>query len=700
MADLPHSLALPLLLPGEEEPRSLEEGAQPPPQTRVPVTQYVAKRRTCLCGEAPIVLDQLFEDSQSRAVSGTLLAYASVHLLLFLLFRYTRLEPPTCPALPALHLSSQTEVRTGAALCLKLFVCERELHFVSRAPSTAPAETHPPQVAQRVLSYVAVTACGLAVHRGNAGDWLLTSRLMSQCAWASLLSLTVLFLLQDLAPCLHWLFSDGRIADVHRVAASALALVDATLLLLLLSALVGASRARETQHVDVRTITPAYSPFSRRRSTAARDSGGGLLGHWWRMLQVAPLRHTVSVAVSLTVFTMLTVVLCVLAVVVRRKVNISMDRAIQNWDSWVQQLETIVSANSTVPPPPTPPPPALSPASPSDGGGGGGDDTDMRDVLTAILEAARGVGDASLRWVKLCLDSLLDCTGPAAVLSLLCLVVCFKRSFDLIWLDHERIRRRFPLPAAPPTFAVTDDGALWAEHPWTEHAESPQSPLSATLSPPLPQAMPATPAGPSPAYAGLQPERVRAGRFSSDGALDLADGSFQFVNASAYMPGMLVNVLFSYVSLTLVLLMLLFCFRFPPTRKWALLTLLGAPAARVALRKLGNLCLSCCVVRNSSVYAPRTLVWLDLLLTFSFGSLIGVSSAVTRFLCGCIHLLGRLVIFPVSILPDQLSFLDSGFGSYGAAMKGRYHSALEEEAAPAAGRRSRWSQQPGSLTIF
>ena len=51
-------------------------------------------------------------------------------------------------------------------------------------------------------------------------------------------------------------------------------------------------------------------------------------------------------------------------------------------------------------------------------------------------------------------------------------------------------------------------------------------------------------------------------------------------------------------------------------------------------------------------------------------------------------------------LPDRLSFLDSGFGSYGAAMKGRYHSALEEEAAAPAGRASRWSQQPGSLAFF
>ena len=371
MANLPNSLHLPLLLPGEEEEtRASEVGGpqpappfsferpgddtwlSPPPHSgrgRVPITNYTQKRRTCLCGEAPVVLDTLFEETQSRALAGTVLAFACFHFLLFLLYR-TGQAAPSCPAVPALHLSKHTEARLPLLHSPPSFTHARVLARLLHSPPFTHSRT--PQVAQRVLSYAAVTACGLAVHRGNAGDWLLTSRLLYQAAWLCLLTWTALFVLQDLAPCLQWLFSDGRIANVEAVVASALSLVDAALLLALLCFLGDATRARVTQqHVDVRSVTPASSPFHRRSSVAR--TGDGLLAHWWRLLQVAPLRHTVSVVVSLTVFTMLTVVLCVAAVLLRRKLDKQLGSAIRNWDDWVQQLENIVSnSTSSVPPPP------------------------------------------------------------------------------------------------------------------------------------------------------------------------------------------------------------------------------------------------------------------------------------------------------------------------------------------------------------
>ena len=147
-----------------------------------------------------------------------------------------------------------------------------------------------------------------------------------------------------------------------------------------------------------------------------------------------------------------------------------------------------------------------------------------------------------------------------------------------------------------------------------------------------------------------------------------------------------------------LILCILFTFRFPPSRWWALTTLVLIPLGRVVGRRAANFGLGFCVVRDSTVRAKRTLVWLDLLLTLTIGAVVGFSSAVNRFLIGCMHLFGKLVLFQAAIVPDRLAFMDGGFGAYGAAMMGRHGHCLQEEQEAAARRRP--MLQPGSLANF
>jgi hypothetical protein len=310
------------------------------------------------------------------------------------------------------------------------------------------------------------------------------------------------------------------------------------------------------------------------------------------------------------------------------------------------------------------------------------------------------------------------------------LVLYLKWSFELVWADHERIRARFPILQTP-SHDFDFEVRSWSnaagqpvaenlpnEAPLFDDASSPPAAPEEDLTEPL-FATPATPNYYTPSApvdvetlfntAELPAETPahetpEAGRFPSDHCLDLRGYSFQFINGYLYVPTLVTAILFSYAALTLLFLGLPFCFLCPLTRKRATLTLLLIPLLRVLLRKACNLLLSYCVVRNSAVYAPRTLAWLDLIFTLTWTWLIGPGTAFARFVLGCVHLLGRLVAFPVAVLPGSLCFLDPAFGSYGAVMKGRYHGVLREQplealAAPG-GRLGLFSLQPGAFSIF
>jgi hypothetical protein len=582
----------------------------------------------------------LFEDSTSRPVQACLLAFVNIHLLLFFIQLWWSIEPPSCPD---------------------------------------PSRKHDVQQAQIAFSCLMVAACGFATVR-NPGR-----RFALLMAWLCTIIYIGLFVTSDLAPCLHWLRTDGRIENVSADIATVVSLVDVVLLFMLVCFLAVATATAPAPSRDVRTIT----------------AGSNFVQHCLRMLQAVPLKHTVAALEGLVAVVSLTIGLCVAAYLVRPVLSKHFSSLISNWEQYLDQLDALVPVLPPLPPLPS------SESLP-----------DVQSWLPSLINHLRSLGETVLKTVQLTTDSLLHCVAPASILSLCLLVVYLKHSFDLIWQDHERLCNRHPLACGSNTCRTPQreppDGegysqleepegsyvppvipAMEVDLPLPEGVvEQPASPSQVELS--SPTCPPAAVAMPIAALPSAHPERIHAGRFCSDGALDIKGLSFQYLVSYMYIPTLIATCIFTYCAMMLLFLSLFFCFRMPTIRRWAYTTLLFIPLLRVVARKLSNLLLGCCVVRNSTVFAPRLLSWLDLVATVTWTWFIGPGTACARFVLGCVHLLGRLVCFQVAVAPRTLSFLDPAYGAYGAVMKGRYWRAVEE--GPPSGSSSLWLQ-PGTWSF-
>ena len=368
-----------------------------------------------------------------------------------------------------------------------------------------------------------------------------------------------MFVVVELAPCCYWLRYESP-QNLAFIAGFAIVLVDAIILTSLLGFLTQACLAfrqvSPSPMPDVRGVTASSMPKRGLFRSAPPNAGtrwGGMVAHAWRLLSVAPLRHTASVVICCTVLLATTIVVVILSVLARRALDALLLAAIPLFDDWVNNLDGNNQPPPPFPPfiasdvgrlllqaspPPPPPPPPPSPFGP---------DIDPQEAI----DLARGFGEAGLRMTKEVMDSILDSLIPASLSALAILVLCFKRSFDLIWQDHVRIAQRWPISDAP-MVRESDEFDPWP-HLWVGGGEQAARPTEApaeassvadsytpppATEPPAASSVVAQPAAGSSyvaaAAGGKSPEApsVNSGRFE-DGTLDIV-GSFQYLNAAAY----------------------------------------------------------------------------------------------------------------------------------------------------------------------
>jgi hypothetical protein len=421
---------------------------------------------------------------------------------------------------------------------------------------------------------------------------------------------------------------------------------------------------------DVRNIRPQAAQVPGALGKVQR-----VLHHWGRVAAVAPLRHKVAVASS--VLLLLTCTVCVFSVIAfaRYEYNkllrtmsvpppLSLRRALQ-------QLQTIVDA--ALPPPPFPsssaPPfsPGMSTSSSSDSGAAA---VVFYTLVHNLLLSFKGP-----------VAAFLDALGASIILSFLLQLVVFKRTFDFIYGDQQRI---LSCLAAPP------------EAPLVAHLEPEAGALSSTEFPPAHAGWEEKIGsdGNRDVEANMNAKMMRstrmpqlgdrstllAGRFA-DGTLDII-GSFQFLDAVFYMGMFAANAMLSYFLNWLLWMVIIFVLRFPPTMPYALVVFFIGPIGVYSLKLLHTAVLALGIVRGNRVLAPRLLIWADLLLTFTLGGVFGVVCTVPRFILAIAHLFARLVVFQQPIVAARLARLDPAFVVYGALMKTTFMPLFDEEPAP------------------